>query len=57
MIIVHHLAVVVDIDHIYRPVSVADEEDGVIIGLKHLKKVNICPTVDENKILELQHTK
>lgn len=57
VIIVHHLSVIVDIDHIYRPVSVTDKEDGVIIWLQHLKEVNICPTVDENKELELQHNK
>lgn len=54
--IIHHLAVIVDIDHIYGPMSVTDEEDGVIIWLQHLKKVNICPAVDENKVPELQFT-
>lgn len=57
MIIIHHLGVIVDIDHIYRPVSVTDEENGVIIWLQHLKKINICPAVDENKVPELQQTK
>lgn len=56
LIIIHHLAVIVDIDHIYGPVSVTDEEDGIIIWLQHLKKVNICPAVDENKVAELQYT-
>lgn len=55
LIIIHYLGVIVDIDHIYRPVSVTDEEDGVIIWLQHLKKVNICPTVDKNKESELKH--
>lgn len=55
LIIVYHLGVIVDIDHIYRPVSVTDKEDGVIIWLQHLKEVNICPTVDENKESKLQH--
>lgn len=50
-----HLGVIVDIDHIYGPVSVTDEEDGVVIWLQHLKEVNICPTVDKNKIPKLQH--
>lgn len=55
LIIIHHLGVIVDIDHINRPVSVTDEEDGVVIWLQHLKKVYICSAVDENKVLELQH--
>lgn len=35
--------------------SVTDEEDGVIIWLQHLKEVNICSAVDENKVSKLQH--
>lgn len=35
---------------------VTDEEDCVIVRLQHLKKVNICPTVDENKVSELKYT-
>lgn len=56
LIIFRHLGVIVDIDHIYRPVSVTDEEDGVIIRLQHLKKVDICAAVDENKVPELGNT-
>lgn len=49
-----YLCVVVNIDHIYGSVSVTDVEYGVVIGLQHLQKINICPTVDENKVLKLQ---
>lgn len=50
----HHLGVIVNIDNINRPMSITDEEDGVIIGLQHFQQVNICPTVDENKITKLK---
>ena len=53
--IINHLRVVVDIDHVHRPVSVTDEEDGVVVWLQHLKEVDIRPTVDENKVSELEH--
>lgn len=53
----HHLGVIIDIDHVYRPMSVTDEEDGVVVWLQHLQKVDICAAVEENKILELQHSK
>lgn len=56
LIIIHHLCVIINIDHIDRAVSVTDEEGGVIIWLQHLEKVNICSTIDENKEPELQHT-
>lgn len=52
----NYLCVIIDVDHIHRPVRITDEEDRVIIRLQHLKKVNIRPTVDENKVAELQHT-
>lgn len=52
-----HLCVIVDIDHIHRSVSVTDVEDTVIIRLQHLQKINICPTIDEDKILKLQKKK
>lgn len=51
---VSHLGVIVDIDHIDRPVSVADEENGVFVWLQHLKEVNIGATVDKNKVLKLR---
>lgn len=53
----HHLGVIVNIDNINRPMSITDEEDGVIIGLQHFQQVNICPTVDENKITKLKQNK
>lgn len=49
-----HLGVIVDIDHIYRPVTVADEEDRVLVRLQHLKKVHIRAAVDEHKVLKLK---
>lgn len=49
-----HLSVVVNVDNVDGPVSVADEEHRVVIGLQHLQEVNVCPTVDENKVAELQ---
>lgn len=52
-----HLGVVVDIDNIYGPVSVTDEEDGVIVRLQHLKEIDIRSTVDENKVPKLQNRK
>lgn len=51
---IHHLSVIVDVDNIYRPVSITDEEDRIIIWLQHLKKVNIGATVEENEISKLQ---
>lgn len=55
VIIFCHLCIVVNIDNVDRPVSIADEEHCVIIRLQHLQKVDICPTIDENKIAELQN--
>lgn len=52
-----HLCVIVDIDHIDRSVSVTDVEYAVIIWLQHLQKINICPTIDEDKILKLHKKK
>lgn len=52
-----HLCVIVDIDHIDRSVSVTDVEYAVIIRLQHLQKINICPTIDEDKILKLHKKK
>lgn len=52
-----HLAVIVDIDHIYRPVRVADEEDGVFIWLQHLKQVHIHTAVEKNKVPKLRQTR
>lgn len=52
-----HLCVIVDIDHIDRSVSVTDVEYAVIIWLQHLQKINICPTIDEDKILKLHNKK
>lgn len=52
-----HLCVIVDIDHIHRSVSVTDVEYTVIIRLQHLQKINICPTIDEDKILKLRKKK
>lgn len=52
-----HLCVIVDIDHINRSVSVTDVEYAVIIRLQHLQKINICPTIDEDKILKLHKKK
>lgn len=49
-----HLSVVVNVDDVDGPVSVADEEHRVVIGLQHLQEVHVCPTVDENKVAELQ---
>ena len=49
-----HLGVVVNIDHIHGPVSVTDEEDGVVIWLQHLQKVDIGSAVQKNKIPKLR---
>lgn len=48
-----HLCVIVDVDNIDRSMSVADVKYAVIIRLQHLQKINICPTIDENKVLKL----
>lgn len=52
-----HLRIVVNIDHVDRPVGIADEEDCVVVRLQHLQKVDICPAVDENKVAELQNNR
>lgn len=37
--------------------SVTDVKYAVIIWLQHLQKINICPTIDENKVLKLHKKK